>query len=394
MNKNDNDGASGTDDSDINTSGQPDSPGQHKDGLPALKKKDFTRRESTVADDEAALLRREKSVTAREDAVHLREKAIVACDNAAAGREHASHLREAAVLAREEQAHGREGKAAGHAGEIHTAGTIEAASSDPLTMMRAANAQLVISAIEAHRLTEQVEAAKTQLHHLAHHDVLTGLPNRLLLQDRLGQGIELARRQGKRLAILFFDLDRFKHINDSLGHTVGDQLLRSVAQRVAACVRHSDTVSRQGGDEFVVLLSHMQQTENAALIAQKILAAVAVPHFFDEHELHVSASMGISTYPDDGQDAETLIKNADTAMYCVKENGGSNYKFFVQEMNVRAVRRLSTESSLRTALERREFVLHYQPKIDLHTNMIIGAEALIRWQHPELGLCRPLSSCP
>jgi diguanylate cyclase len=175
---------------------------------------------------------------------------------------------------------------------------------------------------------------------------------------------------------------------------VGDQLLQSVARRLLACVRHSDTASRQGGDEFVVLLSNIKQAENAAISAQKILAALIVPYIVDEQELHVSASIGIATYPSDGQDAETLLKSADSAMYHAKESGRSNYKFFVQDMNVRAVRRQSIEASLHRALERQEFVLHYQAKIDLHSNRIIGVEALIRWQHPDRGLVSPCEFVP
>ena len=188
---------------------------------------------------------------------------------------------------------------------------------------------------------------------------------------------------------MFLDLDQFKHINDSLGHAVGDQLLQSVAQRLEACVRHSDTVSRQGGDEFVMLLPFIGHPEDAALSAQKLLAALAEPHHLRQHDLQASASIGISVYPDDGQDAETLIKNADAAMYNAKENGRNTYSFFRQSMNDRAVRRQSTEASLRNALKRQEFVLHYQPKINFQSGAIVGVEALIRWQHPERGLLAP-----
>jgi diguanylate cyclase (GGDEF)-like protein len=188
---------------------------------------------------------------------------------------------------------------------------------------------------------------------------------------------------------MFMDLDRFKHINDSLGHAVGDQLLQSVAQCLVGCVRHSDTISRQGGDEFVLLLSSIEHAEDAALSAQKILAALALPHRIDRHELHIGVSIGISIYPDDGQDAATLIKSADTAMYYAKENGRNIYKFFEPDMNARAVQRQSIEASLRRALERQEFVLHYQPKLNLQSGTIVGAEALIRWQHPERGLLAP-----
>lgn len=236
---------------------------------------------------------------------------------------------------------------------------------------------------------EAVEAAKVQLDHLAHHDALTDLPNRMLFQDRLNQVIELACRQGRQVVVMFVDLDQFKYINDSLGHAVGDKLLQSVAQCLLGCVRHSDTISRQGGDEFVLLLPSITHPEDAAICAQKILAALALPHYIDQHYLHISGSIGISIYPDDGKDGETLIKSADIAMYFAKENGRNNYKFFKQDMNDRAVQWQSIEASLRRALERQEFVLHYQPKIDLKSGAIIGVEALIRWQHPERGQLTP-----
>jgi diguanylate cyclase (GGDEF)-like protein len=199
----------------------------------------------------------------------------------------------------------------------------------------------------------------------------------------------LARRHIKKVAILFLDLDGFKHINDSLGHAIGDKLLQSVAKRLVDCVRGSDTVSRQGGDEFVVLLSEVERSEDAALKAGRMLQAVAEPHPIDHHDLHVTTSIGVSVYPDDGLDSETLIKNADTAMYQAKENGRQSYQFFKPPMSVRAVERQSIEESLRRALERQEFSLCYQPKIHLKTGDISGAEALIRWVHPSRGLVPP-----
>ena len=231
--------------------------------------------------------------------------------------------------------------------------------------------------------------AEALIIHSAEHDFLTGLPNRMLLNDRVNQAILLALRHRRRVAVLFLDLDGFKHINDSLGHSTGDKLLQSVGKRLVDCIRGSDTVSRQGGDEFVVLLSEEENSEDASVIARRMLRAVAEAHFIDEHDLHITCSVGISLYPDDGVNAETLIKNADTAMYQAKENGRQTYQFFKPAMNVRAVERQSLEEGLRRALERQEFVVHYQPKIDLKTGKISGAEALLRWNHPTRGSVSP-----
>jgi diguanylate cyclase (GGDEF)-like protein/PAS domain S-box-containing protein len=233
-----------------------------------------------------------------------------------------------------------------------------------------------------------------QMAHSAQHDFLTGLPNRVLLNDRVNQAIFLAWRHMKKVAVLFLDLDGFKHINDSLGHPIGDKLLQSIAKRLVACIRGSDTVSRQGGDEFVVLLSEMEQSEDAAITARKMLQAVAEAHSMEQHDLHITTSIGVSVYPDDGLDAETLIQKADTAMYQAKENGRHSYQFFKPAMNVRAVERQSIEESLRRALERQEFVLHYQPKINLRTGVITGAEALIRWTHATRGPVSPAQFIP
>jgi diguanylate cyclase (GGDEF)-like protein/PAS domain S-box-containing protein len=230
--------------------------------------------------------------------------------------------------------------------------------------------------------------------HSAGHDFLSGLPNRKLLKERTDYAITLARRHMKKLALLFLDLDGFKHVNDSLGHPVGDRLLQSVAARLAKCVRGADTVSRLGGDEFVVLLSEVEQAEDAAITATKLLEAVAEAHSIDGHDLHVTTSIGVSIYPDDGLDAETLIKCADTAMYQAKENGRQSYQFYETTMNARAMERQSIEQGLRRALERKEFVLHYQPKIDLTTGTIVGAEVLIRWMHPTQGLISPEKFIP
>ena len=252
----------------------------------------------------------------------------------------------------------------------------------------------VIGAVMVFHDVTVARALSVQAVYLAQHDFLTDLPNRMLLNDRITQAIALASRRAERLAVLFLDLDRFKHVNDSLGHGIGDGLLRSVAQRLAACVRHSDTVSRHGGDEFVVLLSEIDRADAAAASAQKILNALVAPHDVSHHQLHVSATIGISIFPDDGTDAETLIKCADTAMYHAKTVGRNAYHFFEADMNARAVERQQIEVGLHHALARGEFVLHYQPKIDLNTGAVTGAEALIRWIHPERGLMFPKDFVP
>jgi diguanylate cyclase (GGDEF)-like protein/PAS domain S-box-containing protein len=249
-------------------------------------------------------------------------------------------------------------------------------------------------AVIVFRDVSAARAMSLQMTHSAQHDFLTGLPNRMLLNDHVRQAIILAPRHMKKVAILFLDLDGFKHINDSLGHSTGDKLLQSIAKSLMTCVRASDTVSRQGGDEFVILLSEIEQAEDAALSARRILEIVGAPHSIDQHELHVTTSIGVSVYPDDGLDAETLIKNADTAMYQAKENGHQSYKFFKSAMNERAVARQFIEEGLRRALERNEFALHYQPQFNLKTGEITGAEALLRWTHGSRGLISPAEFIP
>jgi len=260
-----------------------------------------------------------------------------------------------------------------------------------LSPLEGAEGILITAAIRDISARKKAEAL---IIHSSEHDFLTGLPNRTLLNDRVNQAILLALRHRRRVAVLFLDLDGFKHINDSLGHPTGDKLLQSVGKRLVDCVRASDTVSRQGGDEFVVLLSEEEDSEDASVTARRMLRAVAEAHFIDQHDLHVTCSVGISLYPDDGLNAETLIKNADTAMYQAKENGRQTYQFFKPAMNVRAVERQSIEESLRRALERQEFVVHYQPKINLKTGRIGGAEALLRWTHPIRGPVSPAQFIP
>src|ERR1700683_1511615 len=230
--------------------------------------------------------------------------------------------------------------------------------------------------------------------HLAQHDGLTDLPNRILFSDRLTEAIAAAHRYRRRLAVLFLDLDRFKHVNDSLGHQIADRVLQSVASRLHACVRASDTVARQGGDEFVILLSEVTHAQDAAVSAEKILQVVRTLRRIDEHDLHLTASIGIATYPDDGADEETLLRNADLAMYHAKDNGRNNHQFFTTDMNRRTVERQSLEVDLRLALENHEFELFYQPKVSLATGAITALEALIRWHHPERGLVSPAQFIP
>jgi diguanylate cyclase (GGDEF)-like protein/PAS domain S-box-containing protein len=229
-----------------------------------------------------------------------------------------------------------------------------------------------------------------RMSYLAQHDSLTDLPNRVLMSDRLVEAIALSLRYRRRLAVLYLDLDHFKHINDSLGHTIGDRLLQSVANRLFTCVRTSDTVSRQGGDEFVILVWELRDARDAAITADKILEALREPHRIDRHELHITASIGIVTYPNDGLDAETLLKHADAAMYHAKATGRDGYQFFTPDMTVRAHERQLLEGDLRHAIERQDLLLHYQPKVDLVTGRVVGVEALTRWRHPQRGLVPPM----
>jgi diguanylate cyclase (GGDEF)-like protein/PAS domain S-box-containing protein len=240
---------------------------------------------------------------------------------------------------------------------------------------------------------------EARLVHLVSHDALTGLPNRNLLADRLSQALISATRHRRAAAVLFLDLDRFKFINDSLGHSMGDRLLQVVAERLSACVREGDTVARLGGDEFVIILEDMVRPRDAALLAQKMLDRFTLPFRVEDpvtgtQEFYFTASIGISLYPGDGEDAQTLLKNADVAMYRAKEHGGNNYQFFTAEMDTRARKRLSLENALHHALEQEQFVLHYQPQVELATGRVLGVEALLRWRHPEQGLIAPAEFIP
>lgn len=234
-----------------------------------------------------------------------------------------------------------------------------------------------------------VKRRQDELEHLASHDALTGLPNRSLLHDRLQQAIAYAQRQRSVVAVASINLDRFKVINDSLGHVAGDCVLRTTAERIKSCLRQSDTVARSGDDEFVLVVYDQASEEGISSLLNRILDATSKPFSLDKHELFVTCSIGVSFYPRDGRDATALLRNADAAMYQAKARGRNNFRFYAAEMNAKVAGRLSLASGLRRALDRNEFLLHYQPQIDLYSGRITGAEALIRWQHPTRGMVAP-----
>jgi diguanylate cyclase (GGDEF)-like protein/PAS domain S-box-containing protein len=242
-------------------------------------------------------------------------------------------------------------------------------------------------------ITERKEAEKT-IRHLAYHDGLSGLPNRTLFVDRLKQAVAAARRSGKLVAVMFLDLDHFKDVNDTVGHAEGDRLLRKVARRLESFLREGDTLARFGGDEFVLLLPNIQDAEDASQAAQRILKALRKPWKVADREFHLAASIGITIAPIDGGDADTLLRNADTAMYRAKEHGRDSFELYTPEMNEEISRRLEVESDLRRAVEESEFVLHYQPQVELATGKVVGVEALVRWMHPERGLILPDAFIP
>ena len=233
-----------------------------------------------------------------------------------------------------------------------------------------------------------------ELMRLANHDSLTGLPNRMQLQDRLSQAIAYAARAGRHVAVLFIDLDRFKNINDSLGHEAGDAVIAEVGRRLSENVRRGDTVARLGGDEFVVVLADVAREEEVAAVAKKILGALFRPMMLQGQELSPVGSIGISLYPKDGQDSQALLKNADAAMYRAKDAGSNNFQFYAHEMNARTLDRLILEGGLRRALELEEFFLHYQPKVDIQSGAIIGVEALLRWQPAGKAMIPPSDFIP
>jgi diguanylate cyclase (GGDEF)-like protein len=238
------------------------------------------------------------------------------------------------------------------------------------------------------------KAYEARIEYLADHDALTSLANRNLLGDRIMQAMAHARRDGLMLALLFLDLDRFKGVNDSFGHELGDALLLEVSSRLRRVVREGDTVARQGGDEFIILLTGIQRPQDVTAVAFKVFHAFSEPFLIRGHELFITVSIGATLFPDDGDDMQALLRNADTAMYRAKEKNGNAFQFYSREMSVRALERAELERALRRALERKEFELFYQPKVATGSGRIIGAEALIRWHHPELGLVSPTRFIP
>jgi diguanylate cyclase (GGDEF)-like protein/PAS domain S-box-containing protein len=248
--------------------------------------------------------------------------------------------------------------------------------------------------VTAFRDITEMKRAEETIKHLAYHDPLTDLPNRTLFEDRLTIALAQARRKKRMLAVMFLDLDHFKVVNDTVGHAEGDKLLRSVGERLTGLVREGDTVARVGGDEFALLSAEVAHVDDAAEIAERVLEGFRRSWVLRGHEFHVTTSVGIAVYPGDGDDAETLLRNADTAMYRAKERGRDNYQLYTPAMNARIAERLAVENDLRHGLERGEFVVYYQPQVNIDTGQIVGMEALVRWQHPEQGLVLPAEFIP
>ena len=262
-------------------------------------------------------------------------------------------------------------------------------SSDKSKVLESKTAEFRLLTDAFNEMRQQVNYRQAHLDYMAHHDALTQLPNRMLLRDRLSQSIARAKRDGEMVGLIFLDLDRFKQINDSLGHDVGDKLLQIVAERLTSCVRASDTVSRLGGDEFAVVVESVQHAEQMAAMARKILAAFVPPFRVEQHELHSSASIGIALGPNDDNDVDALIKDADIAMYHAKDLGRGNYKFYSAEMASHVAEHMALETQLRHALNHQELLLYYQPIVDIKTGNIVSTEALLRWHHPERGIITP-----
>ncbi len=255
-------------------------------------------------------------------------------------------------------------------------------------------ARSIYHSLERNRLQLRLEAAEQRAHFLATCDVLTGLANRQAFNDRLDRAIKYSERYNLKLAVLLLDIDRFKSVNETLGHQAGDKLLKEIGTRLRASIRETDVVARVGGDEFLFMLLNIQEAHNAARVAEHILGALDKPLIVNGHEIFLTATVGIALYPDDGKNLWTLIRNADTAMHIGKRAGHQRYKFYAAEMNNRAMKRLEMEADLRHALKRNEFILHYQPQVNGQPDQIIATEALVRWQHPKQGMVPPNDFIP
>lgn len=338
----------------------------------------------------------ERSISSREATAYLRETVIHSRQRVTLMRENAVLARELEVRAREDDIQGKEAdllarENSAQSGVPENSGdeVVAPGSEERNATLQMANEQLVITAIRLQIETAENERTKSEMIKLARYDFLTSLPNRVQLYDRIDQAVAMAKRHPAKLAVLFLDLDRFKVINDTHGHAIGDKLLQSVADRLKSSVRNTDTVSRLGGDEFVLLLSEVNEDEALELKVENILAAVGAPYSIAGHELHIGATIGISIFPQDGDDSATLIRNADTAMYFGKKSGRNTYRFYVQEMGAHDTERKNIEAGLQLALKKREFILFYQAQFDLESGKISGVEALIRWRHPSKGLLPP-----
>lgn len=352
---------------------------RRQESMPATEDADSSRDESARLREEV-VKSREGSVSLREDANLAREEDVHVREDAARGRETTALLREETATSREQEMHDERVWSAAQQEDRHV-------------KLMQANEQLVIAAIQLQTATDELEKSKAEMTYLAHHDFLTDLLNRAQIADRISQAIAFAKRHKAKLAVLFLDLDRFKIVNDSLGHAVGDQLLQSVAQRLKSAIRSTDTVARQGGDEFVLLLSEVTQEQALVPKIKKIHEIVTAPYSIAGNTLHIGVTIGISIFPEDGEDGETLMRNADAAMYYAKENGRNRFQFFRQEMRARDLER-DVEINLHEALDKRQFELYYQAQLNLACGTITGAEALIRWHHPSRGLVLPARFIP
>jgi diguanylate cyclase (GGDEF)-like protein len=362
-----------------------DSTGWSGSMLPGVEKRQRAQPHSTapqtpLADREAAVVASQHAADKRNEKADRRQETADLRQTAADQRQESADLRQETADLRQETADLRQVAAELSDETARVRAELSAVTEDQL---REANERLIVATLRAQEMTEAAEGSAARMSHMAEHDFLTGLPNRSLLSARLAQSIALAQRHGKRVALLFLDIDHFKHINDSLGHAVGDRLLQSAAARLQSCIRTSDTICRQGGDEFVVLLAEIESPQDAALAAEKLIAAMSDPYLVDGHRLHATLSIGISIYPDDGQNVEAVLSNADVAMYHAKESGRNKYQLFTADMNIRAAARQQVQEALHQALEQQRFVVHYQPKVDLESGTITGAEALIRMRQAE-----------